>query len=266
LALCSLWHVVAKSSFVPKMDADEMDVLIERAFAKLDVELDAQLFMSLVEESNAQGEEQLIAAAEDLLRVSNLERDVSVTVLVDVLTSVGFLEKYIENVAANRVVKVGERCFALVKDEWYRGTVDSIVERGEEKNVLYTVTLDSFVGTQYVKREQLSMDWEMSADGGDDGEGKCELCERQTRVTAHHLRPKEVHNKYLKKGFTRAELAQCAFVCRPCHSAIHRAASNDELAKDWYNIELLRTNASVMRFVYDWLVLGIMLLKDSLMM
>lgn len=33
--------------------------------------------------------------------------------------------------------------------------------------------------------------------------GCCLMCERKTTLTAHHLIPKTVHNRYIKKGYTR---------------------------------------------------------------
>lgn len=69
----------------------------------------------------------------------------------------------------------------------------------------------------------------------------CEICDRtQLPLTYHHLIPRETHNKVLKrKWHPEFELNKVAWLCRACHSFVHRVASNEELAKSYYSIELL---------------------------
>jgi hypothetical protein len=50
----------------------------------------------------------------------------------------------------------------------------------------------------------------------------CELCHRKMKLTRHHLVPREVHAKMLKKGFAKDWMLRLAAICRPCHSAVHR--------------------------------------------
>lgn len=40
-------------------------------------------------------------------------------------------------------------------------------------------------------------------DAGELKEGKCVMCERQTKLTWHHLIPKQTHSTYLKKRLPR---------------------------------------------------------------
>lgn len=67
----------------------------------------------------------------------------------------------------------------------------------------------------------------------------CEICERDwVPMTYHHLIPKEVHAKVLKRGWHEEQrLNSVAWLCRACHSFVHRMASNEELAKEWYTVE-----------------------------
>ena len=89
----------------------------------------------------------------------------------------------------------------------------------------------------------------------DDDDGICELCDRETVLTFHHLVPKEMHSTILKRKMSLADLglssydgdapSSCngapaggmkeflgqhgAWLCRPCHSAVHRFADNTRL-------------------------------------
>jgi hypothetical protein len=78
----------------------------------------------------------------------------------------------------------------------------------------------------------------------------CELCDRSwIPLTYHHLIPKGVHGKVLKRGWhTEDQLNNVAWICRACHSYVHSIASNEELAKDWYTIEKLLGREDVINF------------------
>ncbi|KAK7692096.1 hypothetical protein QCA50_005502 [Cerrena zonata] len=69
---------------------------------------------------------------------------------------------------------------------------------------------------------------------------ECEICEREVPLTYHHLIPRETHAKMLKKKWhPEYMLNSVAWLCRPCHSAVHHVASNEELARTLYTVELL---------------------------
>lgn len=93
--------------------------------------------------------------------------------------------------------------------------------------------LDYFVSIVVGKLEELSAVY------SEDEEDKCEMCEREMRLTRHHLIPKLMHARYKAKGFTREELNTCALICRVCHSAVHHFFSGKELAQKYNTIEKL---------------------------
>jgi hypothetical protein len=76
----------------------------------------------------------------------------------------------------------------------------------------------------------------------------CALCDREMKVTRHHLIPKETHSKMLKKGYKESLLMKTAPVCRFCHSTIHRFFTNDELADHYNTIEKLLEDERVFKF------------------
>ncbi|EKM51451.1 uncharacterized protein PHACADRAFT_152211 [Phanerochaete carnosa HHB-10118-sp] len=78
---------------------------------------------------------------------------------------------------------------------------------------------------------------------------ECEICEREVPLTYHHLIPREVHAKALKKKWHPEEmLNSVAWLCRPCHSTVHRVASNEELAKSWYTVDTLLEREDIQRW------------------
>lgn len=67
----------------------------------------------------------------------------------------------------------------------------------------------------------------------------CEICERDwIPLSYHHLIPRGVHAKVVKKGWhDEWMLNSVAWLCRACHSFVHRMASNEELAREWFTVE-----------------------------
>ncbi|KAJ2906149.1 hypothetical protein MKZ38_002864 [Zalerion maritima] len=78
-------------------------------------------------------------------------------------------------------------------------------------------------------------------------ESGCEICERDwVFLTYHHLIPRSVHDKVLKKGWHKKhELGNVAWLCRACHSFVHHFASNEELARKYFTVELLAEEGKV---------------------
>ncbi|PSR78978.1 hypothetical protein BD289DRAFT_443063 [Coniella lustricola] len=78
----------------------------------------------------------------------------------------------------------------------------------------------------------------------------CELCDRDwIPLTNHHLIPRAVHAKALKRHWhPAAHLQNAAWLCRACHSFVHRFASNEELARDWFTVERLLEAEEVRAF------------------
>ena len=70
-------------------------------------------------------------------------------------------------------------------------------------------------------------------------DGCCLVCEHERRLTRHHLHPREVHNRLIKKGYDVNKLNETINICRMCHSCIHRFFTNDQLAAEYNTLELL---------------------------
>ncbi|KIW89065.1 uncharacterized protein Z519_10550 [Cladophialophora bantiana CBS 173.52] len=78
----------------------------------------------------------------------------------------------------------------------------------------------------------------------------CEICERDwVPVTYHHLIPKQVHAKVLKRNWHEEHrLNSVAWLCRACHSFVHRMASNEELARKWYTVDLICQRGDIQKW------------------
>lgn len=79
---------------------------------------------------------------------------------------------------------------------------------------------------------------------------ECEICGRDwVPLTYHHLIPRFVHAKALKRGWHREEdLQAVAWLCRACHSFVHRLAGHEELAREYYTVERLLGREEVRSF------------------
>ncbi|KAM0812044.1 hypothetical protein AB5N19_14361 [Seiridium cardinale] len=78
----------------------------------------------------------------------------------------------------------------------------------------------------------------------------CELCGRDwIPLTYHHLIPRFVHEKAIKRGWHREEdLQSVAWLCRACHSFVHQFASHEDLARYYYTVDLLLEQDEIVQF------------------
>lgn len=96
---------------------------------------------------------------------------------------------------------------------------------------------------------------------------ECEICEREVPLTYHHLIPREMHARVLKKKWHPEEMLNsvawlcryasqvsctpmpaCQYSHRPCHSTVHRVASNEDLARNWHTVESLLAREDIQRW------------------
>ncbi|KAI1117690.1 YisB protein [Nemania sp. NC0429] len=79
----------------------------------------------------------------------------------------------------------------------------------------------------------------------------CELCGRDwINLSYHHLIPRFVHAKAVKRGWHReCDLQSVAWLCGACHGFVHRFAGHEELARRFYSVERLLAEDEVRRWV-----------------
>ena len=90
----------------------------------------------------------------------------------------------------------------------------------------------------------------------------CEICGRMTKLTFHHLVPKETHHRYVGKCLPEGLLdavpdaeptriflnSYGAMLCRPCHSTVHKFAPNGVLAQRFFTLERLLAQEPIQRW------------------
>ncbi|KAI8624159.1 YisB protein [Xylariaceae sp. FL1651] len=78
----------------------------------------------------------------------------------------------------------------------------------------------------------------------------CEICGRDwINLSYHHLIPRFVHAKAVKRGWHReCDLQNVAWLCGACHRFVHRFAGHEDLARKYYTVELLMAEDEVRRW------------------
>ena len=81
---------------------------------------------------------------------------------------------------------------------------------------------------------------------------QCEMCERVTPLTRHHLWPTSEHDFFKKRNLCQPDrsLHEVAAVCRPCHTAIHAFADERTLGESYNTIESLLEVEQLRKFAH----------------
>ncbi|KAI1170054.1 hypothetical protein F4777DRAFT_146643 [Nemania sp. FL0916] len=81
----------------------------------------------------------------------------------------------------------------------------------------------------------------------------CEICGRDwINLSYHHLIPRFVHAKAVKRGWHReCDLQNVAWLCGACHRFVHRFADHEGLARRFYTVEKLMREEEVRRWA-EW--------------
>ncbi|KAG6550426.1 hypothetical protein Mapa_008389 [Marchantia paleacea] len=97
---------------------------------------------------------------------------------------------------------------------------------------------------------------EEEADNDDEDEdeavppGHCAMCLRYMPLTFHHLCPRMLHKGMLKKGmYTKQNINDGIYICRPCHSAIHKLFDHETMALKVNTLGKILEDERVQRWV-----------------
>lgn len=235
--------VAAKSD-----DDDDDEELIDAAIAALGDDLLGATVVTSARDAKGD-EEAWISAIANALEDLPDESDVDAASVFERLRAAGVIDwRY----------AVGTEVWAVLEEdgEWHEARVSGV------EGMSHQVTFVEWPKQQSVERDALCA---MIEDEGLSEEGTCATCYRELKLTFHHLIPKEVHHVWVGKKppfaylrdhqdtrlLTKLTLGSHGIlVCRPCHSAIHRSASNRELgARYCTRRALLEENAAFARFV-----------------
>ena len=78
----------------------------------------------------------------------------------------------------------------------------------------------------------------------------CEICARWwIPLSYHHLIPRFVHDKAVRRGWHRREdLQNVAWLCGACHRFVHQFRGHEDLARDYYTVDRLLEADEVQRW------------------
>ena len=74
----------------------------------------------------------------------------------------------------------------------------------------------------------------------------CEICERKIALTFHHLIPRKMHRRnFFRRSYSREELNRGVYLCRLCHSTLHKLFDEMTLAKRLNSLDHLLAEPSI---------------------
>lgn len=80
----------------------------------------------------------------------------------------------------------------------------------------------------------------------------CALCVRELPLTFHHLIPRSTHKrKRIQKKYSIEERNQGIWICRSCHSVLHKFCTNLELAETYNSVQALLSHEAIHKYV-EW--------------
>ncbi|CAE7692136.1 TDRD1 [Symbiodinium sp. CCMP2592] len=155
-----------------------------------------------------------------------------------------------------KVSEVGDPVWAFLPEdqEWHPAVVEDILPSGRLKLIFI-----EYGKPQEASQEEIRALTDVADEGdGIGGEGECEMCERDLKLTFHHLIPKDKHPTYLGKRLpngvegepTRSFLNSYGLmICRQCHNTVHSIASNEVLAIEYNSLQKLLTHPVIQRWI-----------------
>lgn len=78
----------------------------------------------------------------------------------------------------------------------------------------------------------------------------CALCGRHCTLTFHHLIPRKLHRRaHFQKHYDKEALQRGIYICRACHSGVHRLYDEMTLGKQFSSLNALQEDENVQRHV-----------------
>ena len=127
-------------------------------------------------------------------------------------------------------------------------TFKSYIEDMIPFNILEQLYIETNVSLESLWEEKYNSESTENSDGLVE-ENCCEICEREMKLTMHHLIPRELHEKIEKKtNLPKILLNKTISICRMCHSTVHRIFTNAELAYQYNTVEKLLANDKLLKY------------------
>ena len=96
----------------------------------------------------------------------------------------------------------------------------------------------------------VNVDEQDDDDGAYVEDGCCVMCEREMKLTRHHLIPRMKHRKFLKRQqYSKEHLNKVILICRVCHDAVHSFISLDEMAETYHTLDTILEHPKVQKWI-----------------
>jgi len=80
--------------------------------------------------------------------------------------------------------------------------------------------------------------------------GICPLCQRETRLTFHHLIPRALHQRnWYRKNYPKEQLQAGINICRLCHKGLHDLHDEKTLGRELNTLEHLSRDPQIRKHV-----------------
>eukprot|EP00039_Didymoeca_costata_P026820 m.16744 g.16744 ORF g.16744 m.16744 type:complete len:257 (+) comp5779_c0_seq1:161-931(+) len=125
-------------------------------------------------------------------------------------------------------------------NDWH--SCEIVADDGGEKLL---VNFLEYSAQREIDRESFVPDIDDDDDEESEEIGACSICQRENKLTKHHMIPRSEHKRFQKRGFTLAflrgpeNITEC---CRQCHSMVHRLANNSQLAEKYDTVDKIRAH------------------------
>ncbi|CEG36155.1 hypothetical protein F443_18872 [Plasmopara halstedii] len=257
------------------MSLDERLILVLQSFSrggasKEEQEYTAELLIAATEEVD-QNRECLVETIIEVLKETDFVDTSQLQPIAEQVASVVLgsedddneqkHEEFIRSIRKERLesqLAIGKSCLVVLEEDeaWHPARITSHIDEndedlvGNDRPIKLEIEFIEFGKKQIVREDEIVLDEDV-ADSEDSGNSKglCEMCERPTKLTAHHVIPRVTHAKYLRKGYTKEFLNFCIMICRQCHSKIHAVEDNKTLAREYNTLEKIMQHPEIIAWV-----------------
>nr|CCA21961.1 conserved hypothetical protein [Albugo laibachii Nc14] len=225
------------------------------------VEYVTEIVKDFLDECAKHGDDRSIQVDPQGFRAQLTELLEDIDWIQDVPEAVMKIEKYLtqtvkrEDATALQKIQaqfpLSAKCQAVLEEdqEWHQA---SIIEHDDSMgmdSVRIKVIFDEYGKKQWVEKSQIVLEHDF-ATSDDWLQGRlCAMCDRPMNLSKHHLIPRVMHTKYLKKGYTKDILNMCIMICRPCHNKIHSVEDEKTLATDYNTLDKIMKHPDIVAWV-----------------
>ncbi|CCI46115.1 unnamed protein product [Albugo candida] len=143
------------------------------------------------------------------------------------------------------------KCQAVLEEdqEWHQAIIVGHDELMGKDQLRIRVTFDEYGKKQWVDTDKVVLEHDIAESDGWTHDRLCAMCDRPMNLSKHHLIPRVMHTKFLKKGYDKTLLNMCIVICRPCHTKIHSVEDEKTLATEYNTLEKIMEHPDIVAWL-----------------